>query len=221
MMDRYLIRQAARRQGNPTAHPFAAAALDAHIGRTARRECGHRPDSWSRSRVTSRAIRVRLGAAHRSQEGSLPVTHGHGPREPVIRVCPAQGEQKYGGQGRGRTADLPLFRSKDHCLGAAMFVVWRGQRHPVPRDRPPCTGINETTNETTPSGRLSALRAPTRRQRRGDLLGSATRTQPTGSSACCPGAGHSWTGCQRSAPAGRQDEHRGDELSLGELADIG
>jgi hypothetical protein len=31
-----------------------------------------------------------------------------------------------------------------------MLVVWRGQRHPVARDRPRCTGINETTNETTP-----------------------------------------------------------------------
>lgn len=35
---------------------------------------------------------------------------------------------------------------------------WQVRRELVDRDRPPCTGINETTNETTPSGRLTALR---------------------------------------------------------------
>jgi len=93
-----------------------------------------------------------------------------------------------GGQGQDRTADLPLFRSRDHRLGAATLVVSRRQRHPATCDRRPCTGVNETTNETTPghAPRTARLAGTARRaarrgraKRRGDLLGA----QP------CPGPG--------------------------------
>ena len=54
------------------------------------------------------------------------------------------------GQGRDRTADLPLFRSREHRIGAAKQVVCRAQRPSVISNRPRCTQVNETRNETTP-----------------------------------------------------------------------
>ena len=53
-----------------------------------------------------------------------------------------------GGQGRGRTADLPLFRSKDHCLRAAMMDDYRTQWPSTASGRLQCTPVNETRNET-------------------------------------------------------------------------
>ena len=57
---------------------------------------------------------------------------------------------RSGGQARDRTADLPLFRSRDHRLGASMLVVCRAQKPSVASDRPRCTEVNETKNETIP-----------------------------------------------------------------------
>jgi hypothetical protein len=52
------------------------------------------------------------------------------------------------GQGRDRTADLPLFRFKDHGLRwvAAFFPPAQGLA--INHDRPRCTWIYETRNET-------------------------------------------------------------------------
>ncbi len=51
--------------------------------------------------ICKQAIHVRLGAAHRSQKGSLPVSHGHGPQVPVIRVCPGSGAMQVRWSGAG------------------------------------------------------------------------------------------------------------------------
>src|SRR5258706_3584316 len=64
------------------------------------------------------------------------------------------------GQGRDRTTDLPLFRSKDHRLGAATLVVYRAQRQSLACGRPPCTEVNETRNETTPAAFWAMTRPP-------------------------------------------------------------
>jgi hypothetical protein len=54
-----------------------------------------------------------------------------------------------GGQGRGRTADLPLFRIKDHCPAVAPLVC-RPARDLVEIGREPrYTNMYETRNETT------------------------------------------------------------------------
>jgi hypothetical protein len=63
--------------------------------------------------------------------------------------------QVTGGQGRDRTAGLPLFRSRDHRLGAATRVVCRAQRPSAASGRPRCTEVNETRNETTPAALAS------------------------------------------------------------------
>ena len=49
----------------------------------------------------------------------------------------------------GVEPERPLFRSKDHRLGASMLVVCRVKRRSLPCGRPQCTDINVTKNETT------------------------------------------------------------------------
>lgn len=63
-----------------------------------------------------RAIRVRLGAAHRGQEGSLTVTHRHGSRGPVIRVCPAH---------RHKGWSVGLRRHPSYCAAVCHQVPFR------------------------------------------------------------------------------------------------
>src|SRR5580700_3034504 len=80
-------------------------------------------------------------SARRSAEAvAVNQPHGHG-----LRSVSA-GES--GGQGRGRTADLPLFRIKDHCPVLARLVFQPAQRATVTRHRLRCTNMNETRNET-------------------------------------------------------------------------
>src|SRR5215471_12731101 len=55
---------------------------------------------------------------------------------------------RTGGQGRGRTADLPLFRITDHRAGPAMVVYLPAQRPAVHADGLRCTWMYETRNET-------------------------------------------------------------------------
>jgi hypothetical protein len=56
--------------------------------------------------------------------------------------------QVRSGQGRDRTAGLPLFRNRVHRPRSATHVVSRAQRHSMVFDRPSCTEVNETRNET-------------------------------------------------------------------------
>jgi hypothetical protein len=51
-------------------------------------------------------------------------------------------------RGRGRTADLPLFRIKDHPAGPATEVSLAAQGPAVHADRRRCTCMYETRNET-------------------------------------------------------------------------
>ena len=121
-----------------------------------------------RSAEARRAICVLQRAADYGHARTVMVTEQSWPRKHQVGIHADQGTRsrsEIGGQGQDRTADLPLFRSTDHRLGGATAIVWRGQRHPVTFDRLPCTGINETTNETTPQ--RAAL--PVSHQRRGDL----------------------------------------------------
>ena len=53
-----------------------------------------------------------------------------------------------GGQGRGRTADLPLFRIKDHRAGLATMVFLPAQGSAMHLDRRWCSWMYETRNET-------------------------------------------------------------------------
>jgi len=55
---------------------------------------------------------------------------------------------RSGGQGRGRTADLPLFRIKDHRLRRYNRVYPRCSRTAMGGYRLPCTNMNETKTET-------------------------------------------------------------------------
>jgi hypothetical protein len=57
-------------------------------------------------------------------------------------------------------------------------------------------GLNEK-----PSGWLTTSRPSHKPSAPGDLPGSAARTAPAGSSACCPSARHSWPACQGPARA--------------------
>jgi hypothetical protein len=52
------------------------------------------------------------------------------------------------GQGRGRTADLPLLRIRDHHVRLATEVSLPAPRHAMYADRPRYTGVYETRNET-------------------------------------------------------------------------
>ena len=79
------------------------------------------------------------------------------PASPQVRGLTRTAQMR--GQGRGRTADLPLFRSRDHRPGTAMQVSAPAQRLYVPCDVPRCTRVNETQTETLRVATLAAAAA--------------------------------------------------------------
>jgi hypothetical protein len=64
---------------------------------------------------------------------------------------------QLGGQGQDRTADLPLFRCKEHRIRAATRVVFRAQSIAVDSAGSRCTEVNETRDETIPAPARGAL----------------------------------------------------------------
>src|SRR5580704_10309218 len=112
---------------------------------------GLSPWSASSSAVTytaRRAIRVRHRAANDGHKRTMGVKCSEQLAWTPDGVCPGQHRCDSRGQGRGRTADLPLFRIKDHCPVLAKLVFQPAQRATVIRHRLRCTNMNETRNET-------------------------------------------------------------------------
>ena len=66
----------------------------------------------------------------------------------TVSAVSAQVTGVTSGQGRGRTADLPLFRIKDHRPSAATLVALPAQRPSLHCRRCTCTGVDETQTET-------------------------------------------------------------------------
>jgi hypothetical protein len=119
----------ARRYAPTGTGPAHKAAVDG------RRPCSPRAvvDRHSRAR---RVSGWHVGAAARSDQ---------------MRRCrrsEAEFPDQSGGQGRGRTADLPLFRIKDHHAGLATEISLPAHRPARHADGRRCMWMHETRNET-------------------------------------------------------------------------
>src|SRR5690348_13480203 len=73
---------------------------------------------------------------------------GFGNHAPQVITASMLWQVRTGGQGRDRTADLPLFRSKDRCAGPATEVSFAAQGRVLHADGRRCTWMYETRNET-------------------------------------------------------------------------
>src|SRR5262249_61082009 len=124
-----------------------------------------RGQQWLTGR--GRAVRVQQWTVMAGPRGSQAGTKGRRPTKARMGVTAGERANsliRSSGQGRGRTADLPLFRMWDHRAGPAMVVYLPAQRPAVHADGRRGTGRFGTKNGTAvwprPAGGVAGLIFP-------------------------------------------------------------